>query len=61
MGFRENGVPLEITLNKLGLEFCIDDLEQAEGSRPLVNSWVEAEGNSANFGKHYRWRLISGG
>ncbi len=62
MGFQENGLPMESTLKKLDLDFCVKDLEISEGNlKPLINEWTQKKGNEINFGKRYNYRLFSGG
>ena len=54
MGYAEDGLPLENTLKKLNLEYCINDLAISEGNpTPLVNKWIE-QGNKLNFGPRYK-------
>lgn len=44
IGFREDGVPEEDTLNTLNLEFCIQDLALCKGRpEPIVNEYLEIE------------------
>lgn len=42
IGYDETGIPKEETLNQLGLEFCVKDLQAATGRpEPYVNQYLE--------------------
>ncbi|MHA1752243.1 MAG: aldehyde ferredoxin oxidoreductase family protein [Candidatus Helarchaeota archaeon] len=42
IGFNENGIPQKDTLEKLGLDFCIKDLEISTGRpEPIINSSIK--------------------